>query len=76
MRIEVIHFNVNIFPKHMNQIIFVDNAIWILRKHQQELILFRGQSDGLVIEDHLVAVKIDHEIFELDYFIILKDLSD
>lgn len=28
--VEVVHFNVHVLPEHVDEVIFVDNSVWVL----------------------------------------------
>ena len=72
MRVEVVDFDVHVFPEHVDEVVFVDDPVWVLRKDEEQLVLFWRQAHGLVIEDNLMPIEIDDEVFELDDLIILK----
>ena len=71
VRVEVVHFNVHVFPKHMDQVVFMDHSVWILREYQKKLIFFRRKTNRLVVKNDLMTIEIDNQILELNNFIIL-----
>ena len=50
----------------------MNNSIWILWKNDQELVLFGSKSYQLIIQGHLMPIKINQQIFNLNDFIILQ----